>query len=69
MLGIRRGFRGLNPKYGLDPLDLTRETVKDWHTQGGSILGSSRGPQPLDVMVDFLVAKKVSIMFCIGGTK
>ncbi|MEM4368401.1 MAG: ATP-dependent 6-phosphofructokinase, partial [Candidatus Anstonellales archaeon] len=65
--GIRYGYRGLNPKYKHEPIILTSENVDEIHEQGGSILGSSRGNQPVEVMVDTLVRKDINILFCIGG--
>jgi 6-phosphofructokinase 1 len=37
------------------------------HEGGGTILGSSRGPQSLAAMVDTLVRERLSILFTIGG--
>jgi len=65
--GIKYGYRGLNPKFKHEPILLTPENVDDIHEQGGSILGSSRGNQPVDVMVDTLIRKDINILFCIGG--
>jgi len=65
--GIKYGYRGLNPKYGHEPILLTSELVDNIHEKGGSILGSSRGEQPVSVMVDTLVRKDINILFCIGG--
>ncbi|MGC9044028.1 MAG: ATP-dependent 6-phosphofructokinase [Myxococcota bacterium] len=65
--GIRYGYRGLNPKYKHEPILLNSQNVDNIHEQGGSILGSSRGNQPVDVMVDTLVRKDINILFCIGG--
>lgn len=31
------------------------------------MLGTSRGPQKVPVMVDFLVQKKIDVLFTIGG--
>jgi len=67
ILGIRYGYAGLNPTVGLPPCDLTPELVEDIHQEGGTVLGSSRGPQPVDVMVDFLADHQVDILFCVGG--
>ena len=67
MLGIRYGYAGLNPDVGLPPLELTPEAVSDIHEEGGTVLGSSRGPQDPGVMVDFLMRQKVNMLFCIGG--
>jgi 6-phosphofructokinase 1 len=41
--------------------------VGEIHQKGGSILGSSRGPQDVSKMVDFLMDYKINILFCIGG--
>ena len=41
--------------------------VRDIHQLGGTILGSSRGPQPVPLMVDYLVSLNVNILFTIGG--
>ena len=67
ILGIRYGFQGLNPAVGLPPLLLDPELVEDIHRDGGTILGSSRGPQDPAVMVDFMVSENVDMLFCIGG--
>lgn len=65
--GIRYGYRGMNPAKGDPPLLLTTETVEDIHQHGGTVLGSSRGPEEPAVVVDFLESKGISILFCIGG--
>jgi 6-phosphofructokinase 1 len=67
VLGIRYGYAGLNPKTGLSPIELTPKFVSDIHEKGGTILGSSRGQQPSDVMADFLVEQKINILLCVGG--
>ncbi len=65
--GIRYGYAGLNPQLGFAPMRLTPETVGHIHEKGGTILGSSRGPQPANVIVDYLVELKVNIFLCVGG--
>jgi 6-phosphofructokinase 1 len=67
VLGIRDGYRGLNPKEGRPAIELTREDVQDIHHDGGTILSSSRGPQDPEVVVDFLESEGVDILFCVGG--
>jgi 6-phosphofructokinase 1 len=67
VLGIRFGYEGLNPKVGRPPLSLTPALVEDIHHAGGSILGTSRGPQDLEATVDFLASQGVNMLFCIGG--
>jgi 6-phosphofructokinase 1 len=65
--GIPYGYEGFIPKYGHAPLHLTPDYVSKLHTEGGSILGSSRGPQSKAEIVDFLVEYKVNVLFVIGG--
>jgi len=65
--GIHYGYEGMNPALGLPPMELTPTVVADIADQGGTILGSSRGPQEPPVMVDFLVRRGINMLFCIGG--
>jgi 6-phosphofructokinase 1 len=67
VLGIRFGYEGLNPRTGVPPLTLAPELVEDIHTEGGTILGSSRGAQDPAVMVDFLADQGIQMLFCVGG--
>lgn len=67
ILGFRYGYAGLNPERGHPPLELTPDLVEPIHRFGGTILGTSRGPQPLPVMVSTLQRHNVSILFVIGG--
>ncbi|MCS7042655.1 MAG: ATP-dependent 6-phosphofructokinase [Bryobacteraceae bacterium] len=67
ILGFRYGYHGLNPANGHVPLELTPELVSDIHEQGGTILGTSRGPEDPEVMVRHLRALGVNILFPIGG--
>ncbi len=65
--GIRKGYLGLNPEAGLAPIELTPEMVDDIHTEGGTILGSSRGRQDTNVMLDHMVEQGINQLYCIGG--
>jgi len=67
VLGIRNGYLGMNPAAGLPPLKLTNEMVEHISKEGGTILGSSRGPQDTGVLVDFLAKEQINMLFCIGG--
>ncbi|OVE73670.1 diphosphate--fructose-6-phosphate 1-phosphotransferase [bacterium B17] len=67
ILGLRFGYEGLIPSYGHQPIKLDHEEVEDIHKDGGTILGSSRGPQDTPAMVDFLVENEIDILFTIGG--
>jgi len=65
--GFRFGYEGLVRRLGHQPLELTPESVHRIHEGGGSILGSSRGPQDPAEMVDYLKELGVGILFAIGG--
>lgn len=67
VLGVPYGYEGLNPEMGHGFVELTPDKVKDIHQFGGTILGSSRGAQKVEVMVDTLVENKIDILFTIGG--
>ncbi len=67
ILGIQYGYLGLNPDSGYPPITLTPKMVEDIHNEGGTILGSSRGPQDVGLMVDTLVKHRINILFAIGG--
>jgi 6-phosphofructokinase 1 len=67
VLGFRYGYEGLNPALGHEPELLTPDNVETISTQGGTVLGTSRGEQPVPVMVDELVRRGVSILFAVGG--
>lgn len=65
--GFRYGYEGLVRRIGHEPLELTPESVHRIHESGGSILGSSRGPQDEGDMVDYLNDLGVGLLFAIGG--
>ncbi len=65
--GIKYGYQGLNPEFGHEPIILEADLVDNIHDEGGTILGSSRGRQPEDIMVDTLVRRNINMLFCIGG--
>ena len=65
--GIRYGYAGLNPKFGYEPILLNPDVVDTIHVNGGTILGSSRGQQPTEDIVDTLVRMNINVLFCIGG--
>lgn len=67
VLGIRNGYAGLNPALGFQPIELTNAYVEEIHNLGGTVLASSRGPQPPEVMAQFLVDQGIDILLCIGG--
>jgi 6-phosphofructokinase 1 len=67
VFGFPYGFEGLTYRYGHIPLELTPQNVNQIHGMGGSILGSSRGPQNVSHMVDTLDRMNIGILFAIGG--
>ena len=67
VLGIRGGYRGLDPSRGKPPIELTEDVVEDIHRKGGSLLGTSRGPVDPAIAVDFLARLQVNILFTVGG--
>ena len=67
ILGIKYGFEGLISKYNHPVVELTASMVSDIHLSGGTFLGTSRGDQKVDEMVDTLEILNINILFCIGG--
>jgi 6-phosphofructokinase 1 len=67
IFGIKFGLQGFIPEYGHDIVDLQPEAVVSIHEMGGSVLGSSRGPQDIETIVDSLERMNVGIVFMIGG--
>ena len=65
--GFRFGYEGLVQQIGHEPLRLTPETVQRIHEAGGTVLGSSRGPQDPAEMVKTLRGLNIGILFAIGG--
>lgn len=67
IFGFRYGYAGLSAKNGFAPLVLTPEVVDTIHERGGTLLGTSRGPQDVGDMVDTLARYQIAILFTIGG--
>ncbi|NLE87656.1 MAG: ATP-dependent 6-phosphofructokinase [Myxococcales bacterium] len=65
--GIPYGYRGLDAANGHRPVVLGPDVVDTIHLQGGSILGSSRGAQDPDRMVQTLVNLRCNVLFTVGG--
>jgi len=65
--GFRNGYHGMVKGNEPTPILLDTEMVNAIHQQGGTILGSSRGPQDPGRMVDYLQDLNISILFTIGG--
>ncbi len=67
IFGVRFGLRGFIPRCGYEMLELTPQTVVNIHERGGSVLGSSRGPQDIEEIVDTLERMNIGTLFMIGG--
>jgi len=67
IIGIRYGLQGFIPRYGHDLIDLTPRAVVNIHDRGGTVLGSSRGPQDIDEIIDSLERMNIGLLFMIGG--
>lgn len=65
--GFPYGYAGLAAQDQLEPILLTPALVERIHEQGGSLLGSSRGPQTMDDLIASLLKWDISILFTIGG--
>ncbi len=64
--GFRYGYQGLT-REGLPPIELNPAQVDGIHLRGGTILGTSRGPQDVGEMVETLQRLQINILFTIGG--
>ena len=67
IIGIQYGYEGFISKYNHPVVDLTPAKVENIHLFGGTILGTSRGEQDVNEIVDELVSLDINILFCIGG--
>ena len=67
VLGFRGGYQGLDPARGAEPIVLTTHFVDNIHKEGGTVLGTSRGPVDIGRAVDNLIRRRVNILFTIGG--
>jgi 6-phosphofructokinase 1 len=67
ILGIKYGYQGLIPSFGHSLVQLTPAMVSEIHQFGGTVLGSSRGDQSIEELVDSLERLNMNILFCIGG--
>lgn len=67
VVGFRHGYQGLDPELGSAPLPLTTELVDDIHREGGTMLGTSRGPVDIPKAVDHLIRRGINLLFTVGG--
>lgn len=67
IVGFRFGLEGFIEEFGHQSVELTPQLVSDIHEQGGSLLGSSRGPQDAPAIVDRLESLAINALFVVGG--
>ena len=65
--GFRYGFEGLVARFGHPPMRLGPGEVSEIHQKGGTLLGTSRGSQSPQEMVDTLETMGIRALFVIGG--
>ncbi|MFC1586005.1 ATP-dependent 6-phosphofructokinase [Fibrobacterota bacterium] len=66
--GIRFGYCGFLPEYGLDTIELNPGIVEDIHRKGGTLLGSSRGSGgSTSEIVNSIERMNINVLFTIGG--
>lgn len=67
IFGLKYGLQGFIPKYKHGLVELNPGRVAEIHEMGGSILGSSRGEQSIEEVVDDLERQNMNLLFVIGG--
>src|SRR5690242_17145399 len=67
VVGFRNGYQGFISRYGYDEVELTPQYVRDIAVDGGTVLGTSRGHQDPEEIVDCLERMHINILFVIGG--
>ncbi len=67
ILGFRYGYAGLSAKSQHEPILLTPGMVSPIHERGGTLLGTSRGPVPVEEMAETLIKRNIDILFAVGG--
>ncbi len=65
--GIKHGLQGFIPEFEHDVVDLNPASVSGIQNTGGSMLGSSRGTQDIDSIIDCLERMNIGILFMVGG--
>jgi 6-phosphofructokinase 1 len=65
--GFCNGYQGFIAKYGRPVLDLSPATVAGINELGGTILGTSRGEQDPEEIVDCMETMSINMLFVIGG--
>ncbi len=65
--GIKHGYKGFIENEGGEIIELNPDLVEAIHKDGGTILGSSRGPQDITKIVNKLEELKIDVLYTIGG--
>jgi 6-phosphofructokinase 1 len=65
--GFCNGYQGFIAKYHRPVLDLTPASVAGINELGGTILGTSRGEQDPEEIVDCMETMSINVLFVIGG--
>ncbi len=65
--GFCNGYQGFIAKYRRPVLDLSPASVAGINEQGGTILGTSRGEQDPEEIVDCMETMSINMLFVIGG--
>jgi 6-phosphofructokinase 1 len=67
IVGFRNGYQGFIAAYGHPAMDLTPDGVEGIEERGGTILGTSRGGQDSEAIVDCLERMGINLLFVVGG--
>ena len=67
VIGFKYGYWGLSKAARGTEIDLDPSVTRDITNMGGSVLGTSRGPQDVKEMAETLRLRNVNILICIGG--
>ncbi len=65
--GFRNGYQGFIASYGHDIVELTPDVVDGVTSEGGTFLGTSRGHQDPEEIVDCLERLNINVLFVVGG--
>jgi len=67
VVGFRNGYQGLIARYRHPTVELTPELVSGINEYGGTVLGTSRGNQDPEEIVDCLEQLGINVLMVIGG--
>lgn len=67
IVGFRYGLQGFVPRYKHAVVELDPSQVLGIHQTGGTMLGTSRGRQNVEEMVDCLERMNIGVLFVVGG--